>query len=263
MIWPAITVTVALFVAAFADGAEPESLPDVVRYKRADVVEPVWVSEKAALDERGELRLDLFSARAQASFRQSLQQNADGTCRRKLIEPAALSHPFDALDSEVVKGSPLDFAVSNASIAVAGTVASTTRGFHHGFPGVLAAITLVERLKEVAPLSGSKTLYVFFPGATISTRSGVICSSALPSSPRAPEAGDRLVVFAVGSPVDEYGRILEADVRRNVLIQPAGTKQFIGNELAGTIEEGEHLDTILESIRKHDGRRHVPRRIRQ
>ena len=262
MIWRTVAATAVLFLAAFADGGEPEPLPDVVRYQRADVVEPVWVSEKAALDERGELRLDLFSARVQAGFRQSLQKNADGTCHHKLIEPAALPHPLDAREREVTD-SALDFAIANASIVVAGKVVSATRGFYHGFPGVLAGIAEIERLKEVAPLSHSSVLYVFFPGATIQTRKGAICSSALPSSPRTPEPGDRLVVFPVGAPVDESRRILGSDVRRNVLVQSAGTNRLVDNDLAGTIEDGRQLDTIIESIRKHSGRTHVPRRIRQ
>jgi hypothetical protein len=217
--------------------------PDVLRYQRPDVVEPVWVSQSAALDQQGELRFNLFAEHLAADLRRHLDRNRDGNCHEALGHPIPLAAWPDHSLGEVV---------ANAHLIVAATVTGITRGFHHGHAGSLLTLSTIERVKETVPLSNEDTLFLFYPGTKIRTSSGIICSVASPSAPSTPDIGDRVVVFMFGQPVDEQQRVISASfAERHIVIEREGSGRVVPNHLTHDLGANVDVDGLIQAVRRY------------
>jgi hypothetical protein len=244
----AICICVFVFsLAAFAGG--DAEIPAIVRHAGVAVPYPLWVSEEAAIDERGGLRLELFQEGDAASLRRVMERNAGGECKAFLTQPALEHHnPAGTLDD----------VVRYSRVIVSGTVKATAQGFYHGTPGTLLALANTETLKMTVPAARDGRFYVFIPEAKIATRSGAICSTMRAALPSVPKPGDSILVFVYGSPGGEDANFAEVDAARHVLVQPHGEKRLLSNRLAAAIGDREQFQEVLRRVREHEARGHVP-----
>lgn len=236
-------IAAALILAATIVSAEEPVFPDVLRLGPPHAPDVVWVSERAAINDDGELQYEYFREGDASRLRGALEVNADNTCKTFFTQPALEFGPSDRSFDDVVK---------NSRIIVSGTVVGSTQGFLRGLPGTLVALRVQERLKAIVPVSGEDTLFVFLPQAEIQTRSGALCSTMSRKLPAVPRQGDRLVAFVFGAPNDEQNRILVVDVARHLLLETGETKKLAANALAESVGRDQTLQEVTGRIRQHE-----------
>lgn len=239
-----LTLLSLCFALSNGGGSMTAAVPDVLRHHRADVVDPAWLSERAALNSKGELLLELFSDSTQQRLRAHLQANRNGSCQRIQLESEQEHFRPQAT---------LDDVVLHSSIIVTGTVAGSARGFYRGLPGTLVALRNVERLKQFGEISRQDVLRIFFPGGAINTSQGAVCSQALPGSAAVPAPGDRLIAFMYGAPIDEENSILEVDLGRNLLVEAHTTQRLNPNTLSAVVGQDTDFDDIVRRVKTHEG----------
>lgn len=236
----------AFALAAFGGGER--AIPSVIHHSQPNVSYPLWVSEQAALDERGRLRLELFQEDNAARLTRALERNAAGDCRTFLTQP-----PLEHHNPE----STLDDVVRYSRAIVSGTVTAAERGFYRGTPGILLALAGTETLKATVPVNPGGGLHVFIPEATIETSAGPICSTMRAALPSIPKPGDSILVFVYGSPGGDEATIAEVNVARHLLVQPRGEKRLLPNRLAGAVGDREQFRDVAQRVREQTRRESV------
>jgi hypothetical protein len=228
-------------VAMTASAGERFQMPDLIRYNVPGAIDPdpAWVSERAAIDEQGALRFDLFSEGTQFSLRHLLERNPGDSC----VTSRGL--PFTHYSADPT----LDRLVEKARIIIGGRVVATSQGFYGGSPATLLAVKVDARLKEQWSLTRGQIVYIVFRTATIRTKSGMLCSTTFPLQVSVPAPGDRVLAFALAPPNDELTAILNIHPDLHLLVQHRGEPRLVKNTLAQTVGSEEQLDRVIERVR--------------
>jgi hypothetical protein len=181
---------------------------------------PSWVAADLAVAPDGSLREAMLGqhtstlrdvARANAALIAKEAHTRDGNATPEARDDRCRI-TFGAIPRNERPLSSLDELTAHAAAIVSGEVLAARQGFFGGQPGTLL-------LLDAKYLKGTPAAVVlfFYPFAEINTTEGAICTKPL-GDYLPPEAGDRLLIFAMSEPVIENGRtILSVNVEHQLI----------------------------------------------
>jgi len=200
-------VLLACFSASAAD------MPDMLRDPHSPW--PQWVAADVAVAEDGTLREQMLgqfipSLRKLAALNTAelTKEGADRSGDPCRIHRGTIPDPFRPTRS-------LADLTTHAEVVMRGEVLATREGFYGGLPGTL--LLLSPRYLKGQPVPDP---LLFYPFARIETADGMICGKPLGEF-TPPEVGDRVLIFAMGTPRTDNGRaIFAVNVARQLVHEP-------------------------------------------
>jgi hypothetical protein len=199
-----VWIVVVLF--ALSSFAGEVSIPETAA--SADLTDsiPIWVSEEAARDGDGNLKVDLFhSHRIERFLELRGPVDAEG-CTMTVGGPTL---------EQAVDGRSIDSLARSSRQVIRGEVVSQGEGFFGGTPGTLFALRVDDAISNEVP---APVVYFFLPVGRIELANATVCSTLWRNSLH-PAVGDKLVAFVHFKPADAGGRILEVDPTTQLILQ--------------------------------------------
>jgi len=230
-------------------GSPPEPRPDLpATIPPLDLLAPgelpVWVSREAAVDERGEVRWDLFLG----DFPDQLRRRAEALARSPGGRPEdQCTTTVASGDFEEHEGS-LDEVVDHALAILRGRVVARAEGFAGDLPANLLAVAVDERIQDSSSLSSGSELYVIYPRGRF-TFGGIPLCDGLAGFPPVPAVGDRIVLLPHREPVDRERRVLFPSDEEAFLEGPGGVTASGDLSDRDEIRELPDLDALESLIR--------------
>ena len=224
-----------LLLCALPSFADEITIPETAA--SADLAEPIpiWVSEKVARDDDGNLKVDLFHRHRIEEFL-ALRGSSD-------TEGCTITVGGPALE-QTVDGRSIDSLARSSRRIIRGDVVAQGEGFFGGTPGTLFAVRVEDVIGDAVL---TPVVFFFLPVARIELANATICSTLWKDS-LLPRCGDKLVAFVHFKPSDADGKIFEIDPRKQLVLQrgdeisrPARLKE---------LAEGARLRDVMEIARK-------------
>ncbi|HEX9986067.1 MAG TPA: hypothetical protein VGF69_22590 [Thermoanaerobaculia bacterium] len=203
-----ILLVLLFSTAALAD--DPKDIPDFLRSTLDD--ELAWVAADAAVNERGQIREELFLLGRIDSARRIARRNGATDECRFFSGPPTPEH-FKPTNS-------LDTLLEHSETIVSAKVMAIRQGFYYGIPGSLLRLNA----KQIRGKGRHGPLYLFYQLAKIPTAEGLVCSKPLGEFV-APAVGDRMLIYSLGSPEQtDSGEVIWVDASTQLIHESRGER---------------------------------------
>jgi hypothetical protein len=199
---------VLLLVAAATDGQE-------MLYGRHGNT-PIWVPLAEALDSNGSMRTDRFDEWARAGM------NRHRKTKKEYLE----KHPESAgpicqgeRPAELPGGHTVVELTDNSRAIIVGQVVARNVGFFDGFPGALLTVAIEKEVRASTDIRPrDRRVLLYYPEAEFTVEGESFCT--VPARhPARPRAGDRVLMFVIGQPVDFSGRLIYTQASQQLVFE--------------------------------------------
>jgi hypothetical protein len=241
-----------LFLGALGEGHS--AAPEILKSTNPNRQTPLWVSLSKAVTSDGKLSpvyLDKYALRD--------LQRSRGTGPRAATADGPQKGPscFGERPAEIAAPSKTLADLSgNSHMIIAGRIVQRTEGFFEDRPGALLTVRVDEQLQRDNTYAALPEYLVYYPEAAFDVGSAAYCIRPA-THPARPRVGDRILVFAYGSPIDAMGRLIYGQASKHLVFQTAAGELVPPVELREELASARitTLDQILRRI--SDGRNKV------
>jgi len=236
-------IAVILLLAVVASAAEvvPAKLPN------PRTPYPLWISQRLATNDRGELDYTQFDSASTAMLKQLIAANDAGRansgraaddCYAYSTRPPAHYAPTDTVD-DLIRG---------AHVIIAGRVTAVEPGFYAGRPGSMIAISA--RSADVVsdlPDGDSARYLLFYPRASMRFANGTVCARPREDA-LVPAVGDRVLAFSIDTPfLSGPHAVIFADAVRELVVA-RGDRLAAPASLRGIVSGKATFDRLRERV---------------
>ncbi|HEY4640996.1 MAG TPA: hypothetical protein VII75_06600 [Thermoanaerobaculia bacterium] len=225
--------------------------PHILRAADPQTSYPIWVAFDAALTE-GKLNAQLIAPQARARLEHLLATRAEQAKR-------AASQGVSSGMSDICFGEPpaeiglpdsnLPSLVRSSMAIFEGRIEEVLPGFYRGTPASLLAVRVdaMPRASSSYATTVGGRIYVYYPSAVIRAEGVVVCTRPATHEAR-PNAGDRLLVFALQPPEDSGHVFVYPQASRHLIFETAGGVLQLPQQLKRSLAGFNDLDSLMTRV---------------